>query len=51
MSVHTFYRQFHEFYQVTPAKFLSNRQLFDPDQPPEDGTPQDPKRKRGGNRK
>ncbi len=32
MSVHTFYRQFHGFYQVTPAQFLSNRKIFDPAQ-------------------
>ncbi|MES2474512.1 MAG: helix-turn-helix domain-containing protein [Verrucomicrobiota bacterium] len=31
MSVHTFYRQFQAFYQVTPAQFLRNRQIFDPD--------------------
>ncbi len=34
MSVHTFYRQFQDLYQVTPARFLSERQIFDPDQAP-----------------
>lgn len=40
-SVHTFYRQFLEFYQVTPAQFLSKRRLFDPESsPPKDPAPQ-----------
>lgn len=33
MSEHTFYRQFQEFHQVTPKKFLSDRQTFDPKRP------------------
>ena len=32
MSVHTFYRQFHLFYQTTPARFQRNRKTFDPSQ-------------------
>lgn len=44
MSVHTFYRQFQEFYQVTPTQFQRNRQLFDPSKEAN----QDGKRKRGG---
>ena len=52
MSVHTFYRQFQEFYGVTPAKFLSNRQVFDPDQEvPQDDLPLSGRRKRDGDRK
>ncbi len=30
MSIHTFNRQFLQFYQTTPAKFQSDRILFDP---------------------
>lgn len=30
MSVHTFCRQFHLFYRTTPARFQSDRQIFDP---------------------
>ncbi|RYD21165.1 MAG: AraC family transcriptional regulator [Verrucomicrobiaceae bacterium] len=30
MSTHTFYRQFHRFYQTTPARYQSDRKLFDP---------------------
>jgi AraC-like DNA-binding protein len=30
MSIHTFKRQFLQFYQTTPAKFQSDRILFDP---------------------
>ncbi len=30
MSIHVFRRQFHLFYQTTPARFLSDRQIFDP---------------------
>ncbi len=32
MSAHTFYRQFQDFYQVTPAQFVRARQIFDPNQ-------------------
>lgn len=30
MSVHTFNRQFQQFYQTTPARFQEARRLFDP---------------------
>jgi AraC-like DNA-binding protein len=30
MSVHTFSRQFDKFYHTTPARFQSERKLFDP---------------------
>ena len=30
MSVHTFCRQFHLYYQTTPARFQSARMTFDP---------------------
>ena len=30
MSVHTFCRQFHIYYQTTPARFQSSRTTFDP---------------------
>ena len=31
MSVHTFCRQFHKFYQTAPARFQADRKLFDPE--------------------
>ena len=30
MSVHTFLRQFQKYYKTTPARFQSDRKLFDP---------------------
>ncbi len=30
MSVQTFSRQFHKYYQTTPAEFQSDRRIFDP---------------------
>lgn len=30
MSVHTFSRQFHKFYQTTPTRFQNDRRIFDP---------------------
>ncbi len=39
MSMRTFSRQFQQFYQMTPTRYLGKRQVFDPVKLPPEQTP------------
>lgn len=45
MSIHTFCRQFREYYQTTPAKFQNDRQIFDPEKGLQEDSSGDDKKK------